>query len=177
MKKKIEISGCLICSAAKTFAISGCLCKLLVAVQETWEGRSSHQIPMSGKSRDLETLNFERLAKENQLTGLLHRVEMASEILERDHVAFEDRGDANNFCYLPESFEDLGGFRAYIVPLQTKLSNPARFLRHQAYLYTFLEASLSLRQFSVIVVEKGRPELYGGQPFSAAEMALSLKKT
>ncbi|KAB5537386.1 hypothetical protein DKX38_014919 [Salix brachista] len=73
-----------ICSVAKTFAISGCLCKLLVAVQETWEGRSSDQIPMAGKSRDLQTLNFERLTKENQLTGLLHRVEMATEILERD---------------------------------------------------------------------------------------------
>lgn len=37
-------------------------------------------------------------------------------------VAFEDRGDANNFCYLLESFfEDLGDFSADIVPLSIKV--------------------------------------------------------
>ncbi|XP_031278378.1 uncharacterized protein LOC116136852 [Pistacia vera] len=36
-------------------------------------------------------------------------------------VAFEDRGDANNFCCLLESFfEDLGDFSADIVPLSVK---------------------------------------------------------
>lgn len=37
-------------------------------------------------------------------------------------VAFEDRADANNFCYLLESFfEELGNFTADIVPLATKV--------------------------------------------------------
>lgn len=38
-------------------------------------------------------------------------------------VAFEDRCDANNFCFLLESFfEDLGDVRADIVPLSVKVS-------------------------------------------------------
>uniref|UniRef100_A0A7N0UIL0 Uncharacterized protein n=1 Tax=Kalanchoe fedtschenkoi TaxID=63787 RepID=A0A7N0UIL0_KALFE len=38
-------------------------------------------------------------------------------------VAFEDRGDANNFCYILESFfEDMADFSADIVPLSTKVS-------------------------------------------------------
>lgn len=37
-------------------------------------------------------------------------------------VAFEDRADANNFCYLLESFfEDLGDFQADVVPLTVKV--------------------------------------------------------
>lgn len=37
-------------------------------------------------------------------------------------VAFEDRGDANNFCFLLESFfEDLGDFKADIIPLSVKV--------------------------------------------------------
>lgn len=37
-------------------------------------------------------------------------------------VAFEDHVDANNFCYLLESFfEDLGDFSADIVPLSIKV--------------------------------------------------------
>lgn len=37
-------------------------------------------------------------------------------------VAFEDHVDANNFCYLLESFfEELGNFTADIVPLPTKV--------------------------------------------------------
>lgn len=38
-------------------------------------------------------------------------------------IAFEDRVDACNFCYLLESFfEDLGDFSADAVPLSTKVS-------------------------------------------------------
>lgn len=38
-------------------------------------------------------------------------------------IAFEDRGDASNFCYLLESFfEGLGDFSADAVPLSTKVS-------------------------------------------------------
>ena len=37
-------------------------------------------------------------------------------------VAFEDRGDANNFCFLLESFfEDLGDVRVEILPLSVKV--------------------------------------------------------
>lgn len=37
-------------------------------------------------------------------------------------VAFEDRADANNFCYLLESFfEGLGDFKADVVPLTVKV--------------------------------------------------------
>lgn len=37
-------------------------------------------------------------------------------------VAFEDRSDANNFCYIVESFfEETSNFTADIVPLPTKV--------------------------------------------------------
>lgn len=40
-------------------------------------------------------------------------------------VAFADRGDATNFCFLLESFfEDLGDVRADIVPLSIKVRTP-----------------------------------------------------
>lgn len=39
-------------------------------------------------------------------------------------VAFEDRADATNFCYLLESFfEDLGDFKADVAPLTIKVSD------------------------------------------------------
>ncbi|XP_010323064.1 uncharacterized protein [Solanum lycopersicum] len=72
-------------------------------------------------------------------------------------VAFEDRGDATNFCYLLQSFfEDLGDFSAEIVPLPVK------------------ELSEAIRSHSmkVIVVKKGKLKLYAGQPLADAEMAL-----
>lgn len=72
-------------------------------------------------------------------------------------VAFEDRADANNFCYLLESFfEDLGDFQADVVPLTVKELKEA-------------EESYSLR---AIVVKKGQLQLYAGQPLTDAEMAL-----
>ncbi|XP_015062170.1 uncharacterized protein LOC107007869 isoform X2 [Solanum pennellii] len=72
-------------------------------------------------------------------------------------VAFEDRGDATNFCYLLQSFfEDLGDFSAEIVPLPVKeLSEAARS-----------------HTMKVIVVKKGKLKLYAGQPLADAEMAL-----
>ena len=37
-------------------------------------------------------------------------------------VAFEDRGDANNFCFVLESFfEDLGDVKVEILPLSVKV--------------------------------------------------------
>lgn len=72
-------------------------------------------------------------------------------------VAFEDRGDANNFCYLLESFfEDLGDVSADIVPLSVKE----------------LHAAVNSEKWEVIVVKKGQLQLYAGQPFSDVEMAL-----
>ncbi|PON80360.1 ABC subfamily C protein [Parasponia andersonii] len=72
-------------------------------------------------------------------------------------VAFEDRGDANNFCFLLESFfEDLGDVRADIVPLSIKE----------------LQAAVNSNNLKVIVVKKRQLQLYAGQPFADVEMAL-----
>ncbi|KAJ9181918.1 hypothetical protein P3X46_005961 [Hevea brasiliensis] len=72
-------------------------------------------------------------------------------------VAFEDRSDANNFCYLLESyFQDLGNFSADIVPLSIKE----------------LHDAVKSRSKKVIVVKKGQLKLYAGQPFAEVEMAL-----
>ncbi|KAG9444557.1 hypothetical protein H6P81_015897 [Aristolochia fimbriata] len=72
-------------------------------------------------------------------------------------VAFEDRGVASNFCFLLESFfEDLEDFRADIVPLSVEE----------------LRRETSLRSKKVIVVRKGRLQLYGGQPLRDVEKAL-----
>lgn len=39
-------------------------------------------------------------------------------------IAFEDQGDATNFCFLLESFfEDLGDFSADVVPLSIKVKS------------------------------------------------------
>ncbi|XP_055818207.1 uncharacterized protein LOC129887226 isoform X2 [Solanum dulcamara] len=72
-------------------------------------------------------------------------------------VAFEDRGDATNFCYLLQSFfEDLGDFSAEIVPLPVKE----------------LSEAIRSHAMKVIVVKKGKLKLYAGQPLADAEMAL-----
>ncbi|XP_034686396.1 uncharacterized protein LOC117914969 isoform X2 [Vitis riparia] len=72
-------------------------------------------------------------------------------------VAFEDRGDATNFCYLLESFfEELGDFSADIVPLSIKE----------------LHEAVKSDGMKVIVVKKGQLQLYAGQPLADVEMAL-----
>ncbi|XP_058203210.1 uncharacterized protein LOC131317674 [Rhododendron vialii] len=72
-------------------------------------------------------------------------------------IAFEDQGDASNFCYLLQSFfEELGDFSAEIVPLPTKELNEA----------------VSSDNMKVIVVKKGQLKLYAGQPLEEVEMAL-----
>ncbi|KAK4737805.1 hypothetical protein R3W88_001502 [Solanum pinnatisectum] len=72
-------------------------------------------------------------------------------------VAFEDRGDATNFCYLLQSFfEDLGDFSAEIVPLPVKE----------------LSDAIRSHTMKVIVVKKGKLKLYAGQTLTDAEMAL-----
>ncbi|CAL1397171.1 unnamed protein product [Linum trigynum] len=72
-------------------------------------------------------------------------------------LAFQDRSDANNFCFLLESFfEGLGDFSADIVPLSVR------------------ELSEAMKSDSkkVIVVKKGQLKLYAGQPFNEVESAL-----
>ncbi|GAV74908.1 hypothetical protein CFOL_v3_18388 [Cephalotus follicularis] len=72
-------------------------------------------------------------------------------------VAFEDRRDANNYCYVLESFfEDLGDFRADIVHLSIK------------ELLDIVDSDTK----KVIVVKKGQLKLYAGQPLADAEMAV-----
>ncbi|KAI6684095.1 hypothetical protein NL676_030008 [Syzygium grande] len=72
-------------------------------------------------------------------------------------VAFEDRVDANNFCFLLESFfEELGDFSADIVPL----------LRKE------LQEAMKEKTMQMVVVRKGQLKLYAGQPFSDVELAL-----
>lgn len=72
-------------------------------------------------------------------------------------VAFEDRGDATNFCYLLESFfEELGDFSADIVPLSIKE----------------LHEAVKSDGMKVIVVKKGQLQLYAGQPLADVEMAM-----
>lgn len=72
-------------------------------------------------------------------------------------ITFEDRIDANNFCYLLESFfEDLTDFSADIVPLSTK----------------DLHQAVKSDSKKVIVIRKRQLKLYAGQPFEDVEMAL-----
>ncbi|KAL6188580.1 hypothetical protein ACLB2K_039972 [Fragaria x ananassa] len=72
-------------------------------------------------------------------------------------VAFEDRGDAHNFCFLLEScFEDQDDFTANASPLPNKE----------------LHKAIKSDGMKVIVVKKGQLKLYAGQPFAEVEMAL-----
>lgn len=72
-------------------------------------------------------------------------------------VAFQDRGDATNFCYLLESFfEELGDVNADIVPLTIQE----------------LEGAVKAGELKVIVVRKGQLHLYAGQPLAEVEAAL-----
>ncbi|KAL7598430.1 hypothetical protein Lser_V15G22723 [Lactuca serriola] len=72
-------------------------------------------------------------------------------------VAFEDRGDATNFCYLLESFfQDLEDFTTNIIPIPTNE----------------LEDAVKSEIMKVVVVKKGQLELYVGQPLTDVESAL-----
>ncbi|XP_004298127.1 PREDICTED: uncharacterized protein LOC101292114 [Fragaria vesca subsp. vesca] len=72
-------------------------------------------------------------------------------------VAFEDRGDAHNFCFLLEScFEDQDDFTANAAPLPNKE----------------LHKAIKSDGMKVIVVKKGQLKLYAGQPFAEVEIAL-----
>ncbi|CAI8610652.1 unnamed protein product [Vicia faba] len=73
-------------------------------------------------------------------------------------VAFEDQADANNFCFILESFfEDLGdGFRANVVPMSIQELN---------------EEIISQGK-KVLVVKKRQLQLYAGQLLTDVEMAL-----
>ncbi|KAG1365228.1 hypothetical protein COCNU_12G002280 [Cocos nucifera] len=72
-------------------------------------------------------------------------------------VAFQDRGDATNFCYLLESFfEELGDVSADVVPLTIQE----------------LDEAVKAGELKLIVVRKGQLHLYAGQPLAEAETAL-----
>ncbi|CAI9118808.1 OLC1v1020424C1 [Oldenlandia corymbosa var. corymbosa] len=72
-------------------------------------------------------------------------------------VAFEDRVDAANFCYLVQSFfEDLEGSSAEVVPIPIKE----------------LIERVKSQTMKVLVVKKGQLKLFVGQPLQDAEMAL-----
>ncbi|KAF5465477.1 hypothetical protein F2P56_015484 [Juglans regia] len=72
-------------------------------------------------------------------------------------VAFEDRVDASNFCFLLEDFfKDLGDFSADILPLSIKE----------------LHEAVKANAMKVVVVKKRQLQLYAGQPFADVEMAL-----
>ncbi|CAI9260697.1 unnamed protein product [Lactuca saligna] len=72
-------------------------------------------------------------------------------------VAFEDRGDATNFCYLLESFfQDLEDFTTNIIPIPTNE----------------LEDAVKSEIMKVVVVKKGQLQLYVGQPLTDVESAL-----
>ncbi|XP_019451046.1 PREDICTED: uncharacterized protein LOC109353287 isoform X1 [Lupinus angustifolius] len=72
-------------------------------------------------------------------------------------VAFEDHGDANNFCVLLETyFEDLDDFSASPVPMTIQELNE----------------EIASHANKVVVVKKRQIQLYAGQPFTDVEMAL-----
>ncbi|KAK9992272.1 hypothetical protein SO802_027257 [Lithocarpus litseifolius] len=100
-----------------------------------------------------------RRGSDHEGEGGLYTLEIAPEAQEQRNcytVAFEDRVDASNFCFLLESFfEDLGDFSADVVPLPVKELHEA--------------VSDGMK---VIVVKKRQLQLYAGQPFADVEMAL-----
>ncbi|OAY82438.1 hypothetical protein ACMD2_06909 [Ananas comosus] len=72
-------------------------------------------------------------------------------------VAFQDRGDATNFCYLLESFfEGLGDVSADVVPLTIQE----------------LSEAVESNELKLIVVRKGQLQLYAGQPLAEVETVL-----
>ncbi|KAM0951128.1 hypothetical protein DsansV1_C04g0048711 [Dioscorea sansibarensis] len=74
-------------------------------------------------------------------------------------IAFQDQGDATNFCYLLESFfEDLPGFSADMVPLTIQE----------------LEDTVKPDDLNLVVIRKGQLQLYAGQPLAEVESALRI---
>ncbi|KAK1319237.1 hypothetical protein QJS10_CPB04g00831 [Acorus calamus] len=72
-------------------------------------------------------------------------------------VAFQDRGDATNFCYVLESFfEELGDLNADIVPLSIQE----------------IRGEVESGIMKILVVRKRQLHLYAGQPLEDVEMAL-----
>ncbi|GMY27735.1 hypothetical protein FCV25MIE_22977 [Fagus crenata] len=101
-----------------------------------------------------------RRGSDREEQGALYTLKSASSAQEQINsytVAFEDRVDANNFCFLLESFfEDLGDFSADIVPISIKE----------------LHEAIKANAMKVIVVKKRQLQLYAGQPFADVETAL-----
>lgn len=94
----------------------------------------------------------------------LYRLKFTSKDQEQDQgdddsytVAFEDHADANNFCFLLESFfKDLGDFSADPVPMSIQEFNE----------------EITSNAKKVVVVKKRQLQLYAGQSLSDVEMAL-----
>lgn len=104
---------------------------------------------------------FMRRSSGHEDPGGLYKFKIPSQTNHRNNssytVAFEDRTDANNFCYLLESFfQELGDFSADIVPISTKE----------------LDGAVKSFAMKVIVVKKGELHLYAGQPLADVEVAL-----
>eukprot|EP01018_Ginkgo_biloba_P035635 Gb_15616 [translate_table: standard] len=69
-------------------------------------------------------------------------------------IAFQDRGDATNFCYILQShFKELENSSAHVIPRSAK---------------EFYEEA-KLRAFKVTVIKKGQLQLYVGQPLKEVE--------
>ncbi|XP_030975918.1 uncharacterized protein LOC115995477 [Quercus lobata] len=100
-----------------------------------------------------------RRGSDHEGQGGLYTLKISPEAQEQRDcytVAFEDRVDASNFCFLLESFfEDLGDFSSDVVPLPVKELHEA--------------VSDGMK---VIVVKKRQLQLYAGQPFADVETAL-----
>lgn len=94
----------------------------------------------------------------DKVSGLYTLKSSSGEESESPHiVAFQDRGDATNFCYLLQLyFEDLGDFSIDVVPLSMKE----------------LKEAMESNTKRVIVVKKGQLQLFAGQPISEVEAAL-----
>ncbi|XP_008458451.2 uncharacterized protein LOC103497853 [Cucumis melo] len=121
----------------------------------------------SNKKADLWWLNLPyvlvivmRQGSDEELDGLFTiRIPSATQDIEESTytVAFENHVDANNFCFLLESFfDELDNFTTDVVPLPTKE----------------LEKVIKSHTSKMIVVKKGQLQLYAGQPFADVEMAL-----
>ncbi|KAG7013639.1 hypothetical protein SDJN02_23806, partial [Cucurbita argyrosperma subsp. argyrosperma] len=123
------------------------------------QGTSSVEI---SKSQNLKDVIFMHRGSEDEEHGGLFTLRVPSKTQDSEEyttytVAFEHHVDANNFCYLLESFfEELDNFTTDVVPLPTKE----------------LEKVIKSHTSKMIVVKKGQLQLYAGQPFADVEMAL-----
>ncbi|KAL1807364.1 uncharacterized protein LOC108193344 [Daucus carota subsp. sativus] len=126
----------------------------------------SHKLNGASSQRSTWWLNLPyvlavvmRTGGDDQEANGLYRIKSTSHSLDDSShvVAFEDRGDATNFCYLLQSFfEDLDNFSTDIIPIPIE----------------DLAEAVESHWMEVVVVKKGQLQLYAGQPLSDVEMTL-----